>query len=153
MNTNYLLRMTLLNLPFDVLQLIFDFEGLAKENYDIFLKKFKNILKSKECHDKMLWFYHDDKMFCRSIVPMYRGNPPIYKYILALQKKVSFCDCDTPCCYIFQYKNTDKYTCGCHEQNNSGSISYIFYVNNKEKISIRTEKEGFCCKTYTIKNI
>jgi hypothetical protein len=71
-----------------------------------------------------------------------------YKFILNCKKRVSFCSCCVkPCCYRFQYNDTGKYICGCHANNTCG-VSYSYYLGQrqKQKITVRTEKTGFCVK-------
>jgi len=71
-----------------------------------------------------------------------------YKYKFLLNNKyTSYCSCEKPCCYRFQYKDTEKYTCGCHNNDTRG-ISYTYNLFNlsKESITVRVEKPGFCVK-------
>jgi hypothetical protein len=138
-NKNYLCI-----LPSDVLSLIFEFEGIAKENYDKIIKEFQKILKTKKMYDlafKIPEIYDD--MFLMRVSCLH--TTPIYKFILNQKKISSTCQCSEPCCFRFQYYNQTSYNCRCHEKKESG-INYSYYLNRKEKISIIQQETGFCVK-------
>lgn len=131
-------------LPETVILIIFEFEGLAKENNDKFIKMFKNILLSKKYYSLALRTSYQYDDFSLKSVPSL-NNRETYKYILNAKKHISFCECHYTCCIKFMYYINKKYICGCHE-NKSGGISYIFHLNTGKKIYIRTENTGFCVK-------
>lgn len=132
-------------LPSDVLVLIFEFEGSAKENYNIILKEFKKILEIKNCYNlafQILQSY-DDRFYLRQIPSLHTTST--YKFILNQKKVSSFCNCKEPCCYQFHYQNDKKYICNCHEKKERG-IVYYYGLNKKEKLAIRPDQTGFCVK-------
>jgi hypothetical protein len=130
--------------PKSVILIIFEFEGLAKENYDKFIKMFKNILLSSQYYTQAFrsaYSYNDLRLKC---VPSlnYRET---YKFILNAKKHITFCECQQCCCIKFMYDKKYKYVCGCHEKK-SGGLTYIYHINGGKKIYIRLEKTGFCVK-------
>jgi len=131
-------------LPSEIVFIIFEFEGSQKENYNKTLKEFQKILESRKLYKlafKLPKSYGD---YILRQVPLIHSTP-MYKFILNQKKVISKCDCIEPCCYRFQYSNQTSYSCGCHEKKEAG-IVYSYYVNTKEKLSIRKEKTGFCVK-------
>jgi hypothetical protein len=134
-------------LPETVMLIIFEFEGLAKENNDKFIKMFKKILLSTKYYSlafRSAHQYHDMLSLRLKSIPglNYRET---YKYILSAEKHILFCYCQQDCCIKFMYDKKNKYVCGCHE-NKSGGITHIYHINGGKKIYIRSEKTGFCVK-------
>jgi hypothetical protein len=150
MSSKTLIKKTRLGLlPSDVLIIIFEFEGFAKENTNKFLKQFKQILKSQKYYSfAFRSSYHDDYDYGPRIcsVPLLNIKEN-YKYLLNYKKAISFCNCETPCCYQFHYNRKISYNCGCHEKK-PGGVSYIYCLDRTgdKKITIRVEKTGFCVK-------
>jgi hypothetical protein len=132
-------------LPETVILIIFEFEGLTKENNDKFIKMFKDILLSKKYYSLAFRtsYQYDDDIHLKSVPSL--NKIETYKYILRAKKHISFCECKHNCCIKFMYDINKKYICGCHEKK-SGGISYIFHLNAGKKIYIRTENTGFCVK-------
>lgn len=150
MNVQSLIKKSpLAQLPNDILAIIFEFEGFAKENYNIFLKEFKKILESKIYYNLAFRVSYNDKLdgvscYLRSI-PLLKIKEN-FKFLLNHKKTLSYCNCDTPCCYRFHYENQLGYSCGCHEKKTYG-VSYTYPINRtNQKITIRVEKTGFCVK-------
>jgi len=140
---NNLFKILNSKLPESVMLIIFEFEGLAKENNDKFIKMFKNILLS-------IKYFRLAFRSSNSYEVRLKGIPSlncreIYNYILRAKKHISFCDCQHICCIKFMYDLKKPYICGCHEKK-SGGISYIFHINGGKKIYIRVENTGFCVK-------
>jgi hypothetical protein len=67
------------------------------------------------------------------------------KYILNSKPFVSFCDCEQPCCYRFQYTKENKYICGCHEKQ-SANFACKYGINKTEYLKVTPSKYGFCVK-------
>jgi hypothetical protein len=131
-------------LPASVILIIFEYEGLAKENNDKFVKLFKKILLSSQYYKQAFrTSYQYDDFHLKSVPSL--NKIEIYKYILRAKKHITFCGCQHNCCIKFMYDINKKYICGCHEKK-SGGISYIFHLNSGKKICIRTENTGFCVK-------
>jgi hypothetical protein len=133
-------------LPLSVILIIFEYEGLAKENYDKFIKMFKKILLSAKYYRLAVKSYNDDNCNCLHFKSIARLNcRENYKYILAAQKYTLFCNCENHCCIKFIYNKTKGYNCGCHDKKTYG-VSYAYHINGGKKILIRTDKNGFCVK-------
>jgi hypothetical protein len=145
--TSSIQKFNLYNLPKEILIIIFEFEGLNKIIHDKFLKEFKKILDI-ERHYRLAYraSYYNDDFYVRAVKGLKVKEK--YKFILNCKNRVSFCSCLKPCCYRFQYNNdTEKYICGCHAKNTCGvSYSYSIGQRQKQKITVRTEKTGFCVK-------
>jgi hypothetical protein len=135
-------------LPCDVLMLIFEFEGSAKENYNKVLNEFNKIMNIKLYYNlafriPSMW---DDDLTS----PIIKGIPLLntsnnYKFILNQKKIVSYCKCNKACCYQFHYNLNKNYKCSCHDNISIGGLSYTYPYKNK-KLTIRKEKTGFCVK-------
>ena len=136
------------DLPLDVLLLILEFEGFAKENQQYFIKKFKKILEIERNY-KLAYLptYYYETFMSKHLKPI-DGIYFDYKFLLNYKKFSSFCVCEKPCCFSFQYYNEEKHHCGCHEKQHDNALVWKYIINThvtrEKKLLIRTQKTGFC---------
>jgi hypothetical protein len=116
-----------------------------KNKYTLVINQIKNIMKSQTYY-YLAFRYINEFSFARSNIKRINiVGLTKYKYLLNYKKAVTFCNCEEPCCFRFQYKEEVKYICGCHEKKTFG-IFESCYLNRDCVLSVRTEKTGFCVK-------
>jgi len=148
-NDNYLDMM-----PDGILHLICEFDGWVwdmsqKLRYkSVCVKEFKKIVESEKCY--RLAFraaYQDEYQLGRHIKGIHFSSlklNSLYNYILNHKKIASYCDCETSCCYRFQYDKEAEYQCRCHHKDRTGKVYNVHLYTYNKWIAVRTENTGFC---------